>query len=131
MPFLQRPGIALLALGVAIAAGARAADSDGPAVTQRSPVAGPQRATLSLTDLEQMALQRNPTLAQAAANVEDARGRTIQSGLYPNPTVGYTGEQIGLRGPQAPGEMQGLFVDQVLVTAGKLGLNRAKFAQEA
>jgi cobalt-zinc-cadmium efflux system outer membrane protein len=78
-----------------------------------------------------MALRGNPTLAQAAANIEDARGRAVQSGLYPNPTVGYVGEQIGLRGKAGPGEMQGVFVDQTIVTAGKLGLNRTRFEQEA
>jgi cobalt-zinc-cadmium efflux system outer membrane protein len=67
---------------------------------------------------------------QAAANVDAARGREVQSGLYPNPTVGYNGEQIGLRGKAAPGEQQGLFVDQTIVTAGKLHLSRARFAQE-
>jgi cobalt-zinc-cadmium efflux system outer membrane protein len=87
-------------------------------------------ASLTLADLEATALQKNPTLVQAAANVEVAKGREIQSGLYPNPTVGYNGEQIGLRGKAAPGEQQGLFIDQTIVTAGKLRLNRARFAQE-
>jgi len=41
-----------------------------------------------------MALQNNPTFAQAAANIRAAEGRKKQSGLYPNPTVGYQGEQI-------------------------------------
>jgi cobalt-zinc-cadmium efflux system outer membrane protein len=86
-------------------------------------------AAMSLADLETMAVQNNPTLAQAAANVEVARGRALQSGLYPNPTVGYTGEQIGSRsGPL--GERQGAFIDQTIVTAGKLQLNRARFSQE-
>jgi outer membrane protein, heavy metal efflux system len=84
--------------------------------------------SLSLADLEQMALHGNPTLAQAAANVEAARGRAAQSGLYPNPTIGYVGERIGAAG--TAGEMQGMFIDQTIVTAGKLRLNRAKFAQE-
>jgi cobalt-zinc-cadmium efflux system outer membrane protein len=75
-----------------------------------------------------MALQGNPTLAQAAANVETARGRALQSGLYPNPTVGYEGDRIGAAG--TAGELQGLFIDQTIITAGKLRLNRAKFAQE-
>src|SRR5262249_23346234 len=85
---------------------------------------------LTLADLEQMALRGNPTLAQAAANVKAAQGRAIQSGLYPNPTVGYNGEQMGQRGKAALGEQQGLFIDQTFVTAGKLHLNRAKYAQE-
>jgi cobalt-zinc-cadmium efflux system outer membrane protein len=77
-----------------------------------------------------MALGGNPTLAQAAANVEAAQGRALQAGLYPNPTVGYNGEQIGLRGRAGPGEQQGIFIDQTIVTAGKLRLNRAKYVQE-
>lgn len=84
----------------------------------------------SLAALEQLALQRNPTLVQAGANVDVARGREIQAGLYPNPTLGYNGEQIGLRGRAAPGEQQGIFIDQTIVTAGKLRLSRARFAQE-
>src|SRR5262249_5873907 len=86
---------------------------------------------LGLPDLEQMALTGNPPLAQAASNVEAARGRTLQAGLYPNPTIGYNAEQLGLRGRAAGGEQNGLFIDQTFVTAGKLRLNRARFAQEA
>ena len=85
---------------------------------------------LTLTDLEQMAQSGNPTLAQAAANVEVAHGRALQSGLYPNPTVGYNGEQMGPRNLSGLGEQQGLFIDQTIVTAGKLRLNRARYAQE-
>ncbi len=98
--------------------------------TAPAPATVPADISLTLEGLEQLALARNPTLVQAGANVEDARGRATQSGLYPNPTVGYTGEQIGLRGDAAPGEHQGMFVDQTIVTAGKLRLNRAKFGQE-
>jgi cobalt-zinc-cadmium efflux system outer membrane protein len=83
---------------------------------------------LNLAALEQLALERNPTLLQAGANIEAAEGRAQQAGLYPNPTVGYAGERIGAGG--TAGEMQGLFIDQTIVTAGKLRLNRDKFAQE-
>jgi cobalt-zinc-cadmium efflux system outer membrane protein len=85
-------------------------------------------APLRLAELEQMALQSNPTLAQAAANVEAARGRQVQAGLYPNPTVGYEGSLIGVAG--TAGEFQGAFIDQTIVTAGKLRLSRGRFAQE-
>src|SRR5262245_28513621 len=88
----------------------------------------PANSPLSLADLEQLALQGNPTLRQTAAQVEAARGRAVQAGLYPNPTVGYQGELIGVEG--TAGELQGLFIDQTIVTAGKLRLSRAKFAQE-
>jgi cobalt-zinc-cadmium efflux system outer membrane protein len=87
-------------------------------------------AALRVADLEQIALKHNPTLAQATAQLDAARGREVQAGLYPNPTVGYNGEQIGLRGKAWPGEQQGLFIDQTIVTAGKLRLSRARFAQE-
>ena len=90
--------------------------------------AAPVATALSLVDLERMALQGNPTLAQAAAQVEAARGRVVQAGLYPNPTVGYESDRIGAAG--TAGEMQGVFIDQTIITAGKLKLSRAKYAQE-
>jgi cobalt-zinc-cadmium efflux system outer membrane protein len=83
---------------------------------------------LTLADLEQLALRGNPTLAQAAAAVGASRGKALQAGLYPNPTLGYHGENIGIAG--TAGEFQGGFVQQVIVTAGKLRLSRAKYNQE-
>src|SRR6266478_4473562 len=56
--------------------------------------AAEQKTTITLEELQQMALQSNPTFAQSAANIQAAEGRKKQSGLYPNPTVGYQGEQI-------------------------------------
>jgi outer membrane protein, heavy metal efflux system len=88
----------------------------------------PDQKTITLEDLQQMALQNNPTLAQATANIRAAEGRKQQSGLYPNPIVGYQGEQI--RGGSFRGGEQGFFVQQNIVTAGKLGLNRNIFEQE-
>jgi cobalt-zinc-cadmium efflux system outer membrane protein len=85
--------------------------------------------TLTLEALEQMALQRNPTLAQAATRIESSRGKALQAGLYPNPTIGYVGEQMG--GLGTAGERQGGFIQQEIVTAGKLRLSRAKYQQEA
>jgi cobalt-zinc-cadmium efflux system outer membrane protein len=91
-----------------------------------------------------MALARNPTLRQAAAQFDAARSRSFQAGLYPNPTVGYIQEQIGALGESqptaggvvasgkpSPGELVGGFVQQEIVTGGKLRLSRAKFAEEA
>jgi cobalt-zinc-cadmium efflux system outer membrane protein len=101
----------------------------GPPSSEPPRPADSSAAPLTLAALQELALGRNPTLVQAAAQAEMARGRALQSGLYPNPAVGYVGEQIGLRGSPA-GEMQGVFIDQTIVTARRLGLNRAKFAQE-
>lgn len=85
-------------------------------------------ATLTLEELQQIALENNPTLAQATANIRSAEGRKKQSGLYPNPTVGYQGEQI--RGGSQGGGEQGFFIQQNIVLGGKLGLNRKVFEQE-
>jgi cobalt-zinc-cadmium efflux system outer membrane protein len=83
---------------------------------------------ITLEELQQMALQNNPTLAQSAANIRAAEGRRKQCGLYPNPTVGYQGEEI--RGGSFRGGEQGFFVQQDIVISGKLGLNRKIFEQE-
>jgi len=85
--------------------------------------------SLRLEDLEKMALEANPTLAQAEANVRAAQGRKIQAGLYPNPVVGATGEEVS-PGPIIRGGEFGAFVEQRIVTAGKLRLSRNMFEQE-
>jgi cobalt-zinc-cadmium efflux system outer membrane protein len=84
--------------------------------------------TVTLEELQQMALQHNPTFAQSTTNIQAAEGRKQQSGLYPNPTVGYQGEQI--RGGSFHGGEQGFFVQQDIVLSGRLGLNRTIFDQE-
>src|SRR5262245_54224705 len=83
---------------------------------------------LGLAELEQMALQRNPTLAQVAAAIESSKGKALQAGLYPNPTIGYQGDQMGAQG--TAGELQGGYLQQTIITAGKLRLSRAKYNQE-
>jgi cobalt-zinc-cadmium efflux system outer membrane protein len=120
----------LLSTTLAVCVVATAPAADPPGVPIPALPATTEPAAITLAGLEQMAMRNNPTLAQATSNVEAARGRTVQSGLYPNPTFGYNGEQIGLRGRQYPGEQQGAFVDQTIVTAGKLRLNRARYGQE-
>jgi outer membrane protein, heavy metal efflux system len=92
----------------------------------QSPVS--EQNTITLEQLQQMALQKNPTFGQSAANIQAAQGRKKQSGLYPNPTVGYQGEQI--RGGSFHGGEQGFFVQQDIVLGGKLGLNRKIFDHE-
>src|SRR3984893_16954264 len=87
-----------------------------------------EQKTITLEELQQLAFQNNPTFAQSAANIRAAEGRKKQSELYPNPTVGYQGEQI--RGGSFHGGEQGFFVQQDIVLGGKLGLNRKIFDQE-
>src|SRR5581483_3700324 len=62
--------------------------------------AGP---TYTLEQLQQLAIDHNPTLKQAQVEIRAAEGRKRQAGLYPNPTVGYQGEQIS-GGSQRGGE---------------------------
>ena len=98
------------------------------ALPGRAQTPASERKTITLEELEQMALQNNPTFRQSAANIQAAEGRKKQSRLYPNPTVGYQGEQI--RGGAFHGGEQGFFVQQDIVLGGKLGLNRKMFDQE-
>lgn len=84
---------------------------------------------LALEDFEALALTNNPTLVQANAQLLADRGAAYQAGLPFNPVIGYTSEQIGVSG--TAGELQGGFVDQEIVTGGKLRLSRAKWAQRA
>ena len=88
----------------------------GPGAAPRSAAQPPG---LSLEDLEQLALANNPTLAQVQANLRAASGLATQAGLYPNPTVGYYGDEI--RGGYSGGGKQGAFVSQTIVLGGKLG----------
>lgn len=85
-----------------------------------TPVFGQQ---LSLADLERMAIDRNPTIGQARADVNMAAGLAKQAGLYPNPVVSAVGEEIA-GGPIIRGGEIGAGVQQRIVTAGKLGLDR-------
>ena len=82
----------------------------------------PEAPLIELAELERLAFENNPTLAQAAAEIRTGEARRHQSGLYPNPMAGYTGEEI--RGGSPGGGQHGFFVSQTLVIGGKLGLNR-------
>jgi cobalt-zinc-cadmium efflux system outer membrane protein len=86
-------------------------------------------ASFTLKSLEETALARNPTLVQAGAQVRISRGKALQAGLLPNPSIGYVSEQMGAEG--TAGELQGMFVEQEIITGRKLQLSRAKFMQEA
>src|SRR5439155_20929401 len=98
------------------------------ALPGRAQTSAPERKTITLEELQQIALQKNPTFRQSAANIQAAEGRKKQSGLYPDPTIGYQGEQI--RGGSFHGGEQGFFIQQDIVLGGKLGLNRQIFDQE-
>lgn len=83
---------------------------------------GSAKGALRLDDLEQMALANNPTMGQVRANMQVAAGLVRQAGLYPNPTVGYYGDEI--RGGSYGGGEEGGFISQTIVLGGKLGSAR-------
>jgi len=76
----------------------------------------------SLIDLESLATQNHPALLEARARIDAARGRSVQAGLGPNPTVGYIGNEMGNDG--SPGQ-HGAFVSRKWVRGGKLQLSRS------
>lgn len=81
----------------------------------------------SLEQLQQLALSYNPTLTQARSETWKAYGRQTQAMLYPNPRLGYFGQEIGGAGTAG---QQGLYVSQQFVTGGKLELSRAIACRE-
>jgi cobalt-zinc-cadmium efflux system outer membrane protein len=83
--------------------------------------------TLSLAELEGMALANHPGLSQAVARVRAAQGEWLQAGLPPNVVVGYAGNQMGDQGTAG---QQGGYLEQEFVTGGKLRLNRAVASAE-
>src|SRR5271168_2091324 len=84
---------------------------------------------MTLEEAQAHAREMNPTLRQAEVEIRAAKGRQLQAGLYPNPSVGYTGDEI--RGGSVGGGKQGFFVQQAIVTGGKLGKSREVFGSEA
>jgi len=88
-----------------------------------------QSALVTLEQSQKMAGETNPTLRQADAEIRAAKARQQQAGLYPNPAVGYTGDEI--RGGSVGGGKQGFFVQQTIVTGGKLASSREVFRKEA
>lgn len=83
--------------------------------------------SLALADLEALAMSNNPTLSQAAAAVDQQRGEYRQSGLYPNPQVGYLNTTAN---QSAPKQSNGIFLSQEFVTAQKIPLAQAADSQE-
>jgi cobalt-zinc-cadmium efflux system outer membrane protein len=109
----------------------------GPPLSRPAPpesAAG--RPPRTLEDFLDLAARNNPTLTQAQAAVDVSRGRAWQAGLWPNPLLGYQGEQIGARGrssfgPAALGEHQSFFFVQEIPTANRRQISRRKFEWEA
>lgn len=92
-------------------------------------LAGVQKSTAKkLAEFEQLALKTNPTLKQATAIAGQSSALARQAGLWPNPSVGYQGDQI--RGGSYRGGEQGGFVQQSIVLGGKLSRRKQVFEQQ-
>lgn len=82
---------------------------------------------MNLDDLIAMAMISNPTLVQASQSIEAARANCLQVGLWPNPTIGWEGEEIGNGGRAG---RQGIAFAQPIITGGKLTLNKQVAARQ-
>ena len=115
-----------------------ASGKDGRELPSPKPLDGKASATgstatptpgLGLPQLTALTLERNPRLAQVGWAVETARGRAVQAGLYPNPTLSVTGDELGDRtGPG--GIWTAPHFQQEIVTGNKLGLSKAAALKE-
>jgi cobalt-zinc-cadmium efflux system outer membrane protein len=94
----------------------------------RPPVEAP--VNLTLAELERLALEKNPTIAHAVADVDAARGRAKQAGVLPNPTIGYVADEVS-GGPTIRGGEHGFFIEQTIPLGGKLKLSRQVFDKAA
>jgi cobalt-zinc-cadmium efflux system outer membrane protein len=94
-----------------------------PALGPEPPVQpGPAGRPLTLQDLQNLAMNNNPLIRQAAADVKAAQGAMIQAGTYPNPNFGYESDNIATANTAG---FQGAFFEQVIKTGGKLRLAQA------
>jgi cobalt-zinc-cadmium efflux system outer membrane protein len=77
----------------------------------------------------QLAVGRNPRLGKATFAIDAAQGKYVQAGLYPNPVLAITGDELGDR--TGPG---GIWTapqfTQEIVTGRKLSLSQAVAAKE-
>lgn len=76
--------------------------------------------TFSLAELEQLALTNNPALSGANETVAKSEGLLRQVGTRPNPTLGYSGNQLA---DQAT-DQHTVFLEQEFVRGNKLALNQ-------
>lgn len=84
----------------------------------------------TLEQLQRLALNNNPTLLQARAQVAGEKGKALQAGLIPNPDIAYAGELLGLR-TAGGGEFQGGVISQEVILGGKLKYSRKKYQARA
>ena len=93
--------------------------------------ANPALATgaVEVDEFVQLAVGRNPRIGKATFAIDAAQGKYVQAGLYPNPVLAVTADELGDRtGPG--GVITAPQVTQEIVTGGKLSLSQAVAAKE-
>lgn len=95
-----------------------------PMEVRTIPSAPVDRQVMTVSDLEQLALRHNPTLVQAAERIGQAQGNVDQAGRYPNPIAVWNSQSLGADGTMG---LQGGFIQQPIVTGGKLRINRSRY----
>jgi cobalt-zinc-cadmium efflux system outer membrane protein len=101
--------------------------ADGPPLpSPDAPTEASVKGGITLEELIMLAESNSPTLRQAAAAVESARGNAVQVGLYPNPSlIGGANQIVGNQSQYYAA------LSQEIVTKHKLQLNRAAATQAA
>ena len=93
-----------------------------PLPVEPRPQPGPEGKAYTLADLQRLAAANSPALRQAVSDVEAAKGNLIQAKTYPNPTVGYL---VDPSNNNSTAGVQGGFIDQPIITGGKMKLGVA------
>ncbi len=114
----MRGSLVLLA-AVALGAGLCPRPAPGQVAVPAAAPAGP----LDFPAVWGLTLANNPSLREAEAEVEAARGRLTQAGIYPNPRFTYHESVLGTR--QDPAGDLTLEASQEIVTGGKRRLDIA------
>lgn len=73
---------------------------------------------LSVEDATRLAIQHNPQLRAAGYRVDAATGRVLQAGLYPNPSLSFSGESIGANA--GSGGETAYTIEQEIVLGGRI-----------
>jgi cobalt-zinc-cadmium efflux system outer membrane protein len=93
-----------------------------PLPVEPRPQPGPAGKPYTLEELQRLAAANNPTLIQAASDVQAAQGNLIQAKTYPNPTASFLQDPTDVNNSAGT---QGGSIDQVIVTGGKMKLGVA------
>lgn len=83
--------------------------------------------TYDLAALRSLAFDHNPSLFEVSAHIDSLIGKRTQAGLWPNPDVGFSGQQVASRGLA---EQNGVLVGQRIITAKKLHTDQAIVSEE-